>query len=305
MSSEIEETEAVVFGHRIVDLPGNVEDLITLEKEGAIYSHFWDEGSRSFRYYRIPFLPAEIYQYVEAHVARQEFRDALERGADFEDALESISNPDIAQRVRSYGNYGHSKLRDGREADLRGCAASFFPSEIEDLVCGGRPDRYQSLPDLGTLDKPSLLIQMLDYFPVLSRSLARRGHGRPSYLIENEYDVQDLLFVAVRAVFDDARTEDWTPKHAGSSKRIDIVVPSAETVIETKIVRDAAHARRIADELKIDIESYHAHSVCKRLLAFIFDPNGYIVDPNAITQDLSGVRIKGDHRFDVQVLVRT
>jgi REase_DpnII-MboI len=266
---------------------------------------FWDERSQTFRYYRIPFLPSEIYQFVEAHVAKQEFADALERGADFEGALQSISNPEIEQRVRSYGNYGHSKLRDGTEMDLRGCAASFYPSEMEDLVCGGRPERYQPLPDLGTLDKPSLLIQMLDYFPTLSRYLARRGHGRPSYLIENEYDVQDLLFVAVRAVFDDARTEDWSPKHAGASKRIDIVVPSAETVIETKIVRDAAHARRIADELKIDIESYHAHPACKRLLAFVFDPHSHIVDPNALAKDLSGVRIKGDRKFDVQVLIRT
>jgi len=97
MSSEIHETAAVVFGHRIVDLPGNIEDLITLEKEGAIYSHFWDEGSKTFRYYRIPFLPGEIYQYVKAHVARQEFADALEQGAEFEEALASISNPEIAR----------------------------------------------------------------------------------------------------------------------------------------------------------------------------------------------------------------
>jgi hypothetical protein len=74
---------------------------------------------------------------------------------------------------------------------------------------------------------------------------------------------------------------------------------------ETKIIRDAGHARRVADELKIDIESYHAHPMCKRLLAFVFDPHSHIVDPNAITKDLSGVRIKGDHKFDVQVIVRT
>src|SRR3954470_3912004 len=232
---EPELVEAKVFGHRFIDLAGNIEDLITLEKEGVIYSHFWDDDLETFRYYRIPFLPIEIYQYVEAHVAKQEFFEASEKGADFDSALDAITNPDIAQRVRSYGNYGRTKLRDGTEIDNRGCAASFYPSEIEDLVCGRRRDRYVLLPDLRGLDKPSLLIQMLDYFPVMARAMSSRKHNRPAFMIENEYDVQDLLYVAVRAVFVDATTEDWTPKHAGASKRIDIVVPSADTVVETKI----------------------------------------------------------------------
>lgn len=295
----------MVFGHRFVDLPGNIEDLITLEKEGAIYSHFWNEDEKTFGYYRIPFLPAEIYQFVEAHVAKQEFDSALKAGASFEEALAKIANQDIAQRVRCYGNYGHSRLRDGNEDDIRGCAASFYPPEMEALVCGLRHDRYEPLPDLAKLDKPSLLIQILDYFPVLARSTASRKHGRQNYVIENEYDVQDLLYVAVRGVFDDARTEEWTPKHAASSKRIDIVVPSAETVIETKMIRNASHARSIADELKIDIESYHCHAVCKHLLALVYDPHAHIVDPNLIMTDLSGHRVKGDRRFDVRVLVRT
>jgi hypothetical protein len=303
--AEPELIEATVFGHRFRDLPGLIEDLITLEKEGATYSHFWDHQSKTFRYYRIPFLPREIYQYVEAHVSKQEFNTAIESGASFEQALAAISNQEIAQRVRSYGDYGHTKLKDGTELDLRGCAASFYPPEIEALQCGQRPDRYQPLPDLRGIDKPSLLIQMIDYFPVVARFMAQRGSGRPPVVVENEYDVQHLLFIAVRSVFEDARLEDWTPKHAGASKRIDIVVPSAETVLETKIIRNASHAKSVADELKIDIESYHAHPSCKRLLALIYDPSGYIVDPAAIANELSGTRVKGDSKFEVHVLVRS
>jgi hypothetical protein len=32
--------EVEVFGHKFRELSGNAEDLITLEREGAIYSHF-------------------------------------------------------------------------------------------------------------------------------------------------------------------------------------------------------------------------------------------------------------------------
>lgn len=233
-NDDVELAEATAFGHRFVDLPGNIEDLITLEKEGAVYSHFWDDAIGTFRYYRVPFLPAEIYQYVEAHVAKQQFDKALADGATFDEALQSISNPEIARRVQSYGNYGRSKLRNGREADLRGCAASFYTPEIEALVCGQRRDRYQLLPDMKDVDKSALLLQMIDYFPTLARFMARRGNDRPPFLIQNEYGVQHLLFVAVRSVFDDARLEEWTSKHAGKSKRVDLVVPSAQTLIETK-----------------------------------------------------------------------
>ena len=72
--------EGVAFGHRFKELRGNVEDLVILEREGAIYSHFWDEESQAFRYYRIKFLPKEIFEYVEAHIARQEFLVAEWRG---------------------------------------------------------------------------------------------------------------------------------------------------------------------------------------------------------------------------------
>lgn len=191
--SEPEMMEAEVFGHRFIDLSGLIEDLITLEKEGAIYSHFWDKSSEAFRYNRIQFLPKEIYQYVEAHVAKKEFDIALEEGASFDEAIEKITNAEIADRVRSYGNFGKMKMKDGTIYDARGCAASFYPPEIEALVCGQRPDRYEVLPNLQNLDRKSLVIQQIDYFPVLARFLSCRKHQRPPYQIENEYDTQDLL----------------------------------------------------------------------------------------------------------------
>jgi hypothetical protein len=299
-----EYVEIKAFGHKFRVFSGLAEDLITLEREGAIYSHFWDEKSKVFKYNRIKFLPSEIYQYVEAHMAKQEFDDAIEAGATFKEALNKITNREIEKRVRSYGNYGKSKLKDGSTVDIRGCAASFYGTEIESLVCGGRPDRYEVLPNLQSIDKTSLIIQIIDYFPVISRYLSKRKHGRPPFEIANEYDVQDLLFANIRSVFEDARLEEWTPKHGGKAKRIDIVVPSGNIVVETKYIRDENHTKHISDELKIDIESYHVHSACHNLIFLLYDPNKYIIDPSAISENLSGRRIKGKSNFDVQVLIR-
>lgn len=290
--------EVEAFGHRFLTLRGNGEDLITLEREGAIYSHLWDEASQTFRYYRIPFLPSEIFQYVEAHVAQQQFYKAQADGASFSEAVQAIQNPKIRQRVVSYGNYG-------RDVEyIRGCVASFCPPEIEELACGGRPDRYELLPNLNQIDKSSLLIKIIDNFRVVARLLAKRGHNRSAFVVENEYDVQDLLFACVRSIFDDARTEEWTPKHAGTSKRVDIVIPSAATLIETKCVRTSFHAKDVIDEIKIDIESYHNHTHCKTLLVLIYDPKVLVTDPTALENDLSGRRTKARSTFNVQVMVR-
>lgn len=166
-------------------------------------------------------------------------------------------------------------------------------------MCDQRPDRYELLPNLDQIDQASLLIRIIDNFRIGAHLLADRAHRRPPFIIENEYDVQDLLFTCVRSVFNDARTEEWTPKHAGSSKRVDIVVPSASVLIETKYIRASGHAKAVANE--IDIESYHSHPSCKSILVLVYGPANHIVDPEALETDLSGRRTKGNSSFDVQV----
>jgi len=307
-----EEITFTAFGHEWIDYPaGLAEDLITLEREGSIFSHFADPGSEqpdgtaTFSYYRIPLRPDEIFQYVEASLAFQEFNDALRRGKSFEEALRAISKPEIAERVERYGNYGRTKLKSGSTIDLRGCHASFYPDGMEDVLCGGVRSRYEALPELEpTRDRIGLAMQIVNAFPVVSGSLANRGHGREPFRIENEYDVQDLLFAILRSVFEDCKREEWTPKRAGSAKRIDIVIPTINAVIETKFVRDRSHGKEVADELRVDFECYHDHPNCAHLIAVCIDPDRHIGDPVQFEDELSGLRVKGSHEFNVTVLVR-
>lgn len=297
--------EIKVFGHKFKLFSGLAEDLITLEKEGAIYSHFWNEKSQDFLYYRIKILPSEIFQIVEAHIAKQKFDDAIESGACFEEALEAIDDEIITERVYSYGNYGKMLMRDGTIDDIRGCIASFYPPEIEELLCGGKKERYELLPNLNEANKESIILKMLDSFPVISKHLKRRKHNRPSILIENEYDAQDILFCLIKAVFQDAGVEEWTASFAGKSKRVDIVIPSAEILLEVKYIRNENHAKSVVDELMIDIESYHTHPKCKKLIFFVWDPDRHIIDPSVISDDLSGLRAKSGNQFHVKVIIRS
>jgi REase_DpnII-MboI len=298
------------FGHTFEDiLPENGQTLKTLESEGAVYSEFADETAAgsftgSFTRYRIEFTPAEIVEYVEASKAAQEFQKALKLTRDFTAAVLGISEPRFRNRVASYGNYGRSRTEQGEVEDIRGCLASFMGEDLEDLLCGHRPDRYVQSPSLGDRSNQNeLVLRALKSVAVNARKLSNRSHGRPDIAVTSEYDIQDLDEMVLTPLFADVKREEWTPQIAGTAKRMDIVVPSLSTVIECKYIRDSAHARKVVDELKIDFESYHEYSGCRELIVYIYDPDNHIVDPERFIRDLSGLRQKAGHMFTVHILV--
>ena len=314
MSEESSEIEANDFGDATARveafgyqfqtlLSGIANDLVTLEKEGTIYAHFWNDETSDFGYHRIPFLPSEIVEFVDACKAQDEYQQALKRGLSFEDAVPSISNPVIRNRLLA----GKGFVRRGGQVvalDLSRSLASFFSSELESLVCGHMPDRYERLPKLG--DDRSMYAfarQICEALPVVISILANRTHGRPPYVVETEYDIQDLLRACLRPIFPDVRPEEWTPKFATTSKRVDFIIPSLDTLIEVKKIRDQGHARSVVDELMVDIESYHTHPACKHLMCVVYDPEKHIQDPDQVKEELSGLRIKNNHKFEVEVLV--
>ncbi|WP_438910735.1 transposase [Morganella morganii] len=109
--------------------------------------------------------------------------------------------------------------------------------------------------------------------------LTHRRRGRQVLSFNDEYDVQDLLHALLRPWVQDIRPEEFTPSYAGSSTRMDFLLPAHKLVLETKIVRDRTHAKKIGDELIIDIEHYRRHPDCLNLWCVIYDPNkGAVLD---------------------------
>ena len=100
---------------------------------------------------------------------------------------------------------------------------------------------------------------MEDLLLVLLRGLRRAMHplmhrrkGAHSLSFDSEYDIQDLLHSLLRPWVADIRPEEFTPSYAGTSTRMDFLLPAHSLVIEMKFVRDRPHGRRIGDELIID-----------------------------------------------------
>jgi len=149
-----------------------------------------------------------------------------------------------------------------------------------------------------------MISNVLETFSYCQTVLEKRGHGRPAFRIVNEYDVQDLLHCLMKPYFPDVLTEEYTLKRAGKTKRLDLVVPGLETVIETKMVRNKEHGSKIADELDIDIRGYVAHPRCKRLFCYVFDPKRHIKDARTIERDVSGEASQDTKTIEVVVIIR-
>jgi REase_DpnII-MboI len=278
-----------------------LQELNTLEVEGVVYAYMWqDEDDDIGAYTRLRLTPAEIVDYVDAATAYEEFLKYYEATKDLSIALNRISNSKIRRRVEEYNEWTVEQC----QPDTMFCFAAFLGDHLEALTCSIVPGRHEILGQSYTGDRRFLLQEILAMFSHSVTFLDVREGGRPAYKIEKEQDVRDLLYSIVKCVFPDAELEESTQKHAGGTKRIDIVIPLLAIVIEIKFVRDARHAKRVADELKIDFESYHTHPCCKTLFAYVWDGQSLIIDRSNFIKDLRGLRVKGEHRFNVEVIIK-
>lgn len=141
---------------------------------------------------------------------------------------------------------------------------------------------------------------ILEKFYSVQRQLRSRHSDRPTLEITDEYDVQDLLHALLKLVTDDIRAEEWTPSYAGGCSRMDFLLKDEQTVIETKITRKSLTGKQIGEELIIDIARYKTHPNWKKLICFVYDPEGKISNPAGLEKDLTGTY----DGFSVTVLVR-
>lgn len=167
-----------------------------------------------------------------------------------------------------------------------------------------KPEDYEKINENDAKHQSDFsLLNLLERFHNISKIITERRKDKKTYEINDEYDVQDLLFLILKSIYPLAEKESTSNALGKGEKKIDIVIPEIETVIEVKFFKENTEELRIVDELKIDIESYHSHLLCKTLIAFIYNPYVRIKDFSKIINDLSGKREKGEHKFDVKVIV--
>ncbi|MBT7304615.1 MAG: transposase [Victivallales bacterium] len=152
-------------------------------------------------------------------------------------------------------------------------------------------------------DVEELLMVLLHGLRRAMQPLAHRRKGAQQLTFSSEYDVQDLLHALLRPWVSDIRPEEFTPSYAGSSTRMDFLLPVYALVIELKFVRDRSHAKRVGDELIIDIDHYRAHPTCKTIWCAIYDPDHFLTNAEGLRTDLEGTRSSEDEEVVVKVTV--
>lgn len=92
--------------------------------------------------------------------------------------------------------------------------------------------------------------------------------------VENEYHVQNLLWVVLAPVLSDLEDEENLPSIGHKNPRADLCVPSLRTIIEVKFMRASGQAacRKIIDEIASDASLYLSKTTnYDNIICFVWD----------------------------------
>lgn len=148
--------------------------------------------------------------------------------------------------------------------------------------------------------KKELLSNLFNKFHSVAIQLRSRHNNRNTLDVIDEYDVQDLLHSLLKLHFKDIRNEEWTPSYAGGSSRMDFLLKEEEIVIEVKKTRVGLDDKVLGKQLIEDKAKYQTHPNCKRLICFTYDPEGRILNPQGLQNDLNSE----DEKFTVEIIIK-
>jgi hypothetical protein len=177
-------------------------------------------------------------------------------------------------------------VSEGRSYDMQegiDAARAILNSYYDEIA-----EYWPDTPEVVKKEAMALVVHLCERFHLVARQLRCRHEDRPSLIIEDEYDVQDLMHTLLKLEFDDVRPEEWTPSYAGRSSRMDFLLKLEQVVIEVKKTRTNLGAKELGDQLIIDIGRYQFHPDCRVLVCFAYDPEGRIANPRGIENDLTG-----------------
>jgi hypothetical protein len=192
-----------------------------------------------------------------------------------------------AERLKS-GEHGEIRRSVIEKTKLIAFLAHLFLEGSLETKTSGR-----LLPFAGEkLDSVQVITTLAERTVLVRRQLLERHGGRATLDVKDEYDAQDLFHSLLRVFIDDIRAEEVSPTYAGSSKRIDFVLPEFGLAIELKHSRATLTHKELGNELSVDIAAYASHPKVRHLVCLVFDPSGHILNPRGVENDLSGVRDK-------------
>jgi hypothetical protein len=162
------------------------------------------------------------------------------------------------------------------------------------------PPQESNSDENAALSSLEHVFEICNNFHKVVKQLRSRHAQRSTLVVNDEYDVQDLLHSLLHLHFTDIRAEECTPSNAAQCARIDFLLKNENIVIEVKKTRKGLAAKEVSNEIIEDIHRYQSHPDCKILICFVYDPEERVVNPRGIEKDLSSNK----EDFHVYVLIR-
>lgn len=103
------------------------------------------------------------------------------------------------------------------------------------------------------------------------KSRTGKGEAR-KWHVENEYHVQNLLWLFLSPLFPDLKSEEYTPTVGTYQPRVDLGLPSLRAIVEVKFWRAAVKVEKMIEEIAADSSIYFvAGSAYETMIPFIWD----------------------------------
>jgi hypothetical protein len=149
-----------------------------------------------------------------------------------------------------------------------------------------------------------IIIIMLNNFHNATRKMVQpRRKDHPSFAINDEYDVQDVLYVMLKSVFPALKEEDPTPRVGAKSNKIDLILREEGILIEVKMLKQSdSNERDFVEQLKNDIQSYRNSQWLRHLIFFVYDPFSKTKDAHNF-YDLNGEQSINGTAFTIEVVL--
>ena len=136
------------------------------------------------------------------------------------------------------------------------------------------------------------VLHIVKRFHLAAIQLSNRREGKLPFAINDEYDIQDLLYAFLSVNFKNVLREVYAPSYAGGAARIDFVLKNEGILIEAKKASRNLKAKDIGDQLIIDIARYAKYPEVKTLVCFIYDPEFAVSNPELFEQHINEVPTK-------------
>ncbi len=124
------------------------------------------------------------------------------------------------------------------------------------------------------------LIRFLEHIPIGLKRWTWEDSGRTrnadpvKWPIENEYHVQNFLYVLLAPIFEDVTDEVYLKPIGQKTPRVDLYIPSMHTIIEVKYRKDAKKSfSMLIGEIAEDASLYHSDPtyIDARIICFLWD----------------------------------